>query len=300
MVKLSKNARFYFIVIILLLITLFSYSIKNIYIFFYFLAGAASILTPCVFALLPAYFGLTLKEGKNVLKMLTFFSIGLFITLLPFALISNLFKSVYQNLRFNIIFAVGIFLIIFGIFSILGMNLSSFIMFRKNQYRNDSLGIFLFGTAFGFSGIILSPCNGPVLMGISSLASIFSPVPFASLLVYIMGIITPLVILSVFFEETKFFERKFAEKMLFSFDMGNRNFRIYLPSFVAGVVFIAVGMGLAVYKRIDFLSEIAYKIGIPTVTPFLIKQSLLINFLGAFILIVVLGLISYITLKRKV
>src|SRR3989344_8149077 len=95
-----------------------------------FLAGIASIFSPCILPLLPAFFAYTFKEKTNITKMTLIFFLGFSISFMLLGLASvTIFQTALILAQDNlglIIRIFGLIMIGFGIMAFAGFGFSGF------------------------------------------------------------------------------------------------------------------------------------------------------------------------------
>lgn len=178
-----------------------------------FIAGIITFLAPCTLPLVPGYLGfisgVSLEDVKDPAKSkkarLRIFLNGLFYVIgfsVIFILLGSLFGlagSVLFKYRLWLSRIGGIFVILFGLYMILGAVKIPFLSFLGADKRlqitkvikpGNPLSSFLFGTAFGFGW---TPCVGPVLGSILLLASSSATVSSGAFLltVFSLGLAVP-------------------------------------------------------------------------------------------------------------
>jgi len=189
-----------------------------------FLAGIASFLSPCVFALVPAFFtfitGLSVEEltdsdktGENrrkiILATLAYVSGFSFVFIMLGASASLLGSFVYESSRV-ISMAGGVVIIIFGL-HFAGLFRIPFLDYEKRFQVNKKpvrlFGVFLVGMAFAAGW---SPCVGPILGSILTVAmdgrSTYQGMWLLTL--YSAGLAIPFLVLSFFINSLVGFVRK--------------------------------------------------------------------------------------------
>src|SRR3989338_4402505 len=157
-------------------------SLKNISFIVAFLAGMLSILSPCTYAILPAFFSYTFKEKKEITKMTLLFFLGSATVFVSLGLLAAAIGETLASIQFNypVLPTIGgLFLIFFGIMTFFGKGFSSFI--QSQSTSTDSLGIFLFGMFFVLGW---TACLGPILASILLIASLLQNYVYAALLLF--------------------------------------------------------------------------------------------------------------------
>lgn len=218
-----------------------------------FVAGMVALFAPCCITfLLPAYLASVFKEKEKVLLMTFVFGLGIFIVLLP-AVLGVAFISQFLFRYHNTIY-------IFGGVVMLGVALTTLLGVKMPMPRlpgaqvtgkTDMLSIFTLGI---FSGIT-SACCAPVLIGILTL-TFLSPNFFGALLiggVYVLGMVTPLLLMSVFLNgqmpKVQALRRPMAALKIFS-----KEYPIILSNVVAAAIFFITGGLILILASTDRLS----------------------------------------------
>ena len=157
--------------------------------FISFVAGALIFISPCTLPILPAYFAFTFQSDRKRIAMMTWaFFLGL---ALVFGLLAASSSALGSVLLGNIDYLTrigGALLLVFGLMSILGYGFTG-PSFQSN--RSATLGgSFAFGATFGLG---LTPCVGPILGGLLTIAAGQSVTRGTSMLcVYALGLGLPL------------------------------------------------------------------------------------------------------------
>ena len=203
-----------------------------------FLAGLISFLSPCVLPLIPGYIsyvsGQSLQEIIN-LKRINIFSLILFcfgfstVFVILGASASLLGQTFLQNSELLRIFA-GIIIIIFSL-QLLGILNISFLNYEKRFDAKKSRKFFfpyIIGLAFGFGW---TPCIGPILGSILTLAAIEETLNKAIILLslYSIGLAVPFVISGVLIQKFLVFSKNFRHN-------------INLVSKIGGIILLVTGI----------------------------------------------------------
>ena len=167
-------------------------------------AGLISFLSPCVLPLIPGYISyisgeslgdIVEKQKKIVLKTILF-TVGFSLVFISFgataSLIGNLLLEYSSVLRIT----AGIIIIIFSLqlIGILNLNfLNRESRFQTKNYSNNLFFPVVVGAAFGFGW---TPCIGPVLGSILTLAAVESSIGKGIILLsfYSLGLAIPFVL----------------------------------------------------------------------------------------------------------
>ena len=207
-----------------------------------FLAGLISFLSPCVLPLIPGYIcyisgtsleKLVLKKNNPVFIKTIFFSLGFSIVFIGLGLTASfLGKFLLDNS--NILRVVASIIIIFfslqlmGIFNFKFMNRDIRIFnYQKSQNLTFPL---IMGAAFAFGW---TPCIGPILGSILTLAAIEENIARAMLLLsfYSLGLAIPFIISGI---------------LIHKFVSFSKSFRKYVPlvTKVGGIILLLTGIAI--------------------------------------------------------
>ena len=180
------------------------------------LAGIGSFVAPCILPMIPAFLayisGTTVSElsSKNgttvsinrtgIILNTVFFVLGFSIV---FSTLGVLINSVLSSASGDIIqslnYVGGIIIILFGIFLLLSTKIRSLNVEKKffpKRNKSSYPSSFVFGLAFAAGW---TPCVGPILGTILTLAATTPSVSFHLLLAYSLGLGIPFILMGVFF-----------------------------------------------------------------------------------------------------
>ena len=166
-----------------------------------FLAGLASFLSPCIFPIIPIYFGILAKGGRKILNTFLFIA-GLSLTFVSLGFSFGFLGNLLFNDNVRII--AGIIVIILGIHQ-LGIIKLSFlertkVVEVKTEGKSASFEAFFLGLTFSLGW---TPCIGPILASVLALSGDEGSALYgaAMMLVYVLGLATPFVLFSLFSQE---------------------------------------------------------------------------------------------------
>ena len=181
------------------------------------LAGLGSFLAPCILPMIPAFLayisGTTLNELQrnngtvnvvisrlNILLNTIFFVLGFSIV---FSVIGVILNSVLSSTAGSLLTGFnhvgGIIIIAFGVFMLLSTKLKNLNFEKKflpNRTKASYPMSFLFGLAFATGW---TPCIGPILGSILTLAAASPGHAFTLLLSYSLGLGIPFILMGIFF-----------------------------------------------------------------------------------------------------
>lgn len=197
-----------------------------------FIAGGIALFAPCcVTFLLPAYFANVFKEKKRVLLMTFIYSLGIFTVMLPVVLGARVLTQLFLDLHDQTYIIGGLFLIFVGFLGLLGVKLPM-PHIVSNRQAGDPLSTYLLGIIGG----ITSACCAPVLIGVLALTTLSPTLPLALLtgLFYVLGMVTPLYLTSLFIEKGNFLANPILRRPIFG--------RVTLSNLVSFVMFVGLGL----------------------------------------------------------
>src|SRR5690625_4351570 len=183
---------------------------SEINIFIAFGAGFLSFISPCVLPLFPAFLsyitGMSVSEIKDENKKINrksllhtiFFLIG-FSSIFIMIVFSTTFVSKFLLTYLDILLQIGAILVMFFCLVIVCIfSFQSFLKDTKITFTNRPsgfIGSFLIGMAFSLGW---TPCTGPILMVVFSLAATNPEMGMVMMISYILGFSVPLLVLSFF------------------------------------------------------------------------------------------------------
>ena len=166
-----------------------------------FLAGLASFLSPCIFPIIPIYFGILAKGGRKILNTFLFIA-GLSLTFVSLGFSFGFLGNLFFNDSVRIV--AGIIVIILGIHQ-LGIIKLNFlertkVLEVKTEGKSASLEAFFLGLTFSLGW---TPCIGPILASVLALSGDEGSALYGAgmMLVYVLGLATPFVLFSLFSQE---------------------------------------------------------------------------------------------------
>lgn len=204
------------------------------------IAGLGSFLAPCILPIIPAFLayisGTTLTELQrnngtvnlvasrlNILLNTIFFVAGFTIVFsILWVILNGVLSSSAGSLLSEFNHAGGIIIIAFGIFMLLSSKISK-LNFEKKIIPNKAKASyplsFVFGLAFATGW---TPCIGPILGSILTLAATSPSHAFVLLLSYSLGLGIPFILMGIFFSRFTRFIRSMSKHLkYYSIIMGS-------------------------------------------------------------------------------
>jgi len=161
-----------------------------------FLAGAASLMSPCVLKILPVIVGHSLVKQKT--REIIGFTLGFFVVFTIITILTVIFTAAINYYLFYFRAVAAIFLIILGVYFILNKNI--FKISNKTKYGDDTFGSFLFGF---FTCLAWSPCLGPYVVAVAAYSASTGNIMFSTLNMLIFSAGFSLTILIMAFTTSK-------------------------------------------------------------------------------------------------
>ena len=230
-----------------------------------FSAGLGSFIAPCILPMIPAFLayisGTTLTEIKNDQKSnfqinkinivinTIFFVLGFSIVFSTLGvLINSILSENINQFTDSLNVVAGIIIIIFGVFSILSGKINSLNKEKKFHIKNFKSSYpmsFVFGLAFAIGW---TPCVGPILGTILTLAATTPSISFSLLLAYSTGLGIPFILMGVFFSK--------STKIISSMTKHLKYYNIVLGGFIILLGILIFTNQLAYIANFPLLNEI--------------------------------------------
>ena len=245
----------------------------DVTIFVALLAGLSSFVAPCILPMIPAFLayisGTTVSElsskknGEvttssgsvlsinrlNIILNTVFFVLGFSVV---FSVLGVLINSVLSNATGEITnslnFVGGTIIVAFGVFLLLStkiraLNVEKKFFPKKSKSRYPMS--FVFGLAFAVGW---TPCVGPILGTILTLAATTPSVSFSLLLAYSLGLGIPFILMGVFFSR--------ATKIIRSMSKHLKYYNVILGGFIILLGILVFTNQLAYIANFPLLNEL--------------------------------------------
>jgi len=214
-----------------------------------YVGGVISIASPCSGLMLPLFFANTFSKKTQLFKNTLFFSLGALVFTVPVG-ISFSYLILFLNTKFPFLYTfLGFLFILIGVLTILGL-WDKFSLKINSNIKSDYSSSFILGV---ISALSLGSCTGPIL-GLIVTTSASISIAFVSFLmfIYVLGIITPFLLISLGFEKVNFLKRVFIKGHIFKIKVSKKTFFIHTTNIISGFLFILIGVIFAFYSASSF------------------------------------------------
>ena len=232
------------------------------------LAGLSSFVAPCILPMIPAFLayisGTTLSElnqkngtktvsvnRANIILNSIFFVLGFSVVFSTLGVIINsTLSSASGELVEGLNQIGGIIIVAFGIFLLLSMKINKLNLEKKFFPKRSKASYpmsFVFGLAFAAGW---TPCVGPILGTILTLAATTPSVAFNLLLVYSLGLGIPFILIGVFYSR--------ANKIIRSMSKHLKYYNIVLGGFIVILGVLVYTNQLAYIANFPLLNELLF------------------------------------------
>jgi len=228
-------------------------------------AGISSFIAPCILPMIPAFLayisgttvtelgsknGIALSVNRlNIVFNTIFFVLGFSVV---FSTLGVLINSILSSAASEIIESLniigGIIIISFGIFLLLSTKIRSLNIEKKFFPQNSKSSYpmsFVFGLAFAAGW---TPCVGPILGTILTLAATTPSISFSLLLAYSLGLGIPFILMGIFFSR--------ATRIIRSMTKHLKYYNVILGGFIILLGILVFTNQLAYIANFPLLNEI--------------------------------------------
>ncbi len=232
------------------------------------LAGLASFVAPCILPMIPAFLayisGTTLSElnqkngsstvtinRTNIVLNSVFFVIGFSVVFSTLGVIINSVLTTSAGELVEVLNQVaGIIIIGFGVFLLLSTKINKLNMEKKFFPKSSKSSYpmsFVFGLAFAVGW---TPCVGPILGTILTLAATTPSVAFNLLLLYSLGLGIPFILIGVFYSR--------ATRLIRSMSKHLKYYNVLLGGFIILLGILVFTNQLAYIANFPLLNELIF------------------------------------------
>ncbi len=230
------------------------------------LAGLASFVAPCILPMIPAFLayisGTTLSElnqksgsntvtinRTNIVLNSVFFVVGFSVV---FSTLGVIINSVLTTSAVELVEGLnqvgGIIIVGFGVFLLLSTKINKLNMEKKLFPKSSKSSYpmsFVFGLAFAVGW---TPCVGPILGTILTLAATTPSVAFNLLLLYSLGLGIPFILIGVFYSR--------ATRVIRSMSKHLKYYNVFLGGFIVLLGILVFTNQLAYIANFPLLNEL--------------------------------------------
>ncbi len=206
-----------------------------------FIAGLAALFAPCcIGVLLPTYFASIFRQRKTVLLMTLVFFLGLLTVFLPLGLGVGFLGELFKEYHNTIYILGGIFLLGLGMSILWGYHFSIPYYAKSNNKITGAKSIFAMGIFSGFATL----CCAPVLAGALALSILPGSMLWGGIysIVYVLGMVSPLFLISYFVDKTKIMEKMNFFKKEVKYDLWGKKFKLTISDLISGFIFVAMSI----------------------------------------------------------
>lgn len=234
-------------------------------IFIALLAGLGSFVAPCILPMIPAFLayisGTTVSElgskdgtvlsinRTNIVLNTIFFVLGFSVV---FSILGVLINSVLSNAASDFTNSLnmvgGVIIVSFGVFLLLSTKIRALNVEKKffpKKSKSSYPMSFVFGLAFAAGW---TPCVGPILGTILTLAATTPSISFSLLLAYSLGLGIPFILIGVFFSR--------ATRVIRSMSKHLKYYNVILGSFIIILGILVFTNQLAYIANFPLLNEL--------------------------------------------
>jgi len=232
------------------------------------LAGLASFVAPCILPMIPAFLayisGTTLSElnqkngsntviinRTNIVLNSVFFVIGFSVV---FSTLGVIINSVLATSTGEFVEGLnqvgGIIIVGFGVFLLLSTKINKLNMEKKFFPKSSKSSYpmsFVFGLAFAVGW---TPCVGPILGTILTLAATTPSVAFNLLLLYSLGLGIPFILIGIFYSR--------ATRVIRSMSKHLKYYNVFLGGFIILLGILVFTNQLAYIANFPLLNELLF------------------------------------------
>lgn len=233
-----------------------------------YLGGVLALLSPCSGAILPGFFAYSFETEGDLVRGTYVFYLGLALVFVPVGGASSLVQGFVVE-HASLVFSIGgAVLILLGLTALTGFDLTAIARTmgfqpsrvgqdRVQSARDTDTKVYLMGAVFGFA---TSSCTAPILGSLVAVTIGTGLTPVAGVvlfLVFALGIVTPLFLMAVFFEDSTVL-RKVSSADPVTLSLAGKSHDFHPVHLASGTLLIALGvLFIATRGTLDLTSQYA-------------------------------------------
>ncbi len=206
-----------------------------------FFAGIAALFAPCcIGVLLPAYFGSIFRQRRTVLIMTAVFFLGLLTIFVPLGLGIGAFGELLKEYHNAIYMITGAFLLFLGASLLFGLHFSMPFHTKSKTKITGTKSVFVLGALSGLATL----CCAPVLAGALALSLLPGSALLGALysVIYVLGMILPLFVISYFADKTGVMEKVNLFKKEVTYKLLGRKISVSVSNLISSIIFIVMAL----------------------------------------------------------
>lgn len=211
-----------------------------------FLAGIIGFVSPCSFAVFPAFFAFLFKERKRAVFMTAAFALGIIVSFILMGIAAGLVGTFFNEIKREFAWVSGALLIFFGVLMLLnkGFTFITFKMDHPDKKRSFfSMALLGFFFALGWT-----PCVGPILTGILVLAANSGTVVSSAMMMFAYGVGVAVPLLLVAYLSDKYDFARWAQRGHVQFRLFGKTVHTHVYNIISGLLLIGLGAVIWLYR----------------------------------------------------
>ena len=211
-----------------------------------FLAGIIGFVSPCSFAVFPAFFAFLFKERNRGVFLTIAFTFGMMLSFVLLGILAGVVGTFFNTFKREVAFISGIALIIFGIMMLLNKGFT-FLTFKMDHPKRGKT--FFSMTVLGFFFAIgWTPCVGPILSGILILAASTGSVLMGAgmMFAYSVGVAVPLLLIAFLSDKIDF--AKYVQGKHYTLKLFGKKYHTHMYNIIGGLMLIGLGVVIWVFQ----------------------------------------------------
>lgn len=210
-----------------------------------FLAGIIGFVSPCGFAVFPAFFAFLFKERKRGVFLTIAFATGMMLSFIILGIAAGIAGTFFNNFKREFAWLSGTLLVVFGLMLLLNKGFR-FLTFRMDHPKKHktflSIGLLGFFFAWGWT-----PCVGPILSGVLILAANTGSALSGALMLaaYAVGVAVPLLLVAYFSDKLDL--ARFVQGKHYTLKMFGKTVHTHLYNIIGGLLLIGTGAVVLIF-----------------------------------------------------